>query len=402
MQTPLRCQPKFSGAVTHAGGLPLEAVWVHIRFISSKVCSNRNYSDDSVLHYSMLLIRHPKPMIPVPLVETTRGFADTGYNVENVHYGSVAVVDAGGKLLWSAGDPHVMTFTRSALKPFQALPFLLADGPAHFGFNSAEVALLCASHSGEDKHVAGVESMLNKIGVDEQCLACGCHVPLYYDSVGIAAPAGCAWRPVHHNCSGKHSGFLAWCRLHGAAVDGYVERSHPLQQAVRSSLANLTGIAADALPVGLDGCSAPNYALPLSSLAQLYARLAQGAADPQIGAPLGDLFDAMTARPDLVSGEGRCDLAYMQAGGGDWVSKVGADAVQTIGIRSAGLGIAIKIADGATRSLQTATFAVLDQLGLLDARQRVLLDNYRAPPLRNVRGATVGDIRAVFTLKQHA
>ncbi len=170
---------------------------------------------------------------------------------------------------------------------------------------------------------------------------------------------------------------------------------------MRASVAALAGVAPQAMPVGLDGCSAPNYALPLSRLAQLYARLAQGRADPHIGAPLGDLFDAMTARPDLVSGEGRCDLAYMQAGGGDWVSKVGADAVQTIGIRSAGLGIAIKIADGATRSLQTATFAVLDQLGLLDAQQRAQLEAYRAPPLLNARGAVVGNIRPVFTLTRH-
>jgi L-asparaginase II len=340
-------------------------------------------------------------MIPVPLVETTRGYADTGYSAENIHCGSVAVVDAGGRLLWSAGDPHAMTFTRSALKPFQALPFLQADGPARFGFSSAELALLCASHSAEDKHVAGVESMLNKIGLDDTCLECGCHAPLYYESVGKAAPAGVQWRPVHHNCSGKHSGFLAWCRLHGVSHEGYVERSHPLQQAVRASVAGLAGVAPQAMPVGLDGCSAPNYALPLSQLAQLYARLAQGRAEPHIGAPLGDLFDAMTARPELVSGEGRCDLAYMQAGGGDWVSKVGADAVQTIGIRSAGLGIAIKIADGATRSLQTATFAVLDQLGLLDAKQRAQLEAYRAPPLINVRGAVVGSIRPVFTLTRH-
>lgn len=338
-------------------------------------------------------------MVPVPFIETSRGFPDSGYAVENVHCGSVAVVDRTGALLYAAGDPHTMTFTRSALKPFQALPFLRADGPARFGLSMAEVALLCASHSGEAMHVAGVTAILDKIGLDEHCLACGCHVPLYYDSVGVAAPAGHTWRQVHHNCSGKHSGFLAWCRLHGAPIDGYVERGHPLQQAVLATMVELTGLPAQAMPVGLDGCSAPNYALPLSSLAHLYARLAHGAADAQLGAPLGDLFDAMTTRPELVSGQARCDLAYMQAGAGDWVSKVGADAVQTIGIRSAGLGIAIKLADGATRSLQTATFAVLDQLGLLDARQRALLEPYRAPPLLNVRGSKVGDIRAVFALQ---
>jgi L-asparaginase II len=337
-------------------------------------------------------------MHPVPLVETTRGYPETGYRAENVHCGSIAVVDLKGALRWSLGDPHAMVFTRSAIKPFQALPFLLADGPARFGFSRDELALLCASHSGEPKHVAAVESMLAKIGLDEQRLACGCHTPLYYDSVGVAPPAGAQWRSVHHNCSGKHSGFLAWCRLHGSPTAGYLDRAHPLQLAVRKSLAAAAGVDEAAMPTGLDGCSAPNYALPLSRLAHLYARLAQGGADPALGGPLGDLFDAMTARPDLVSGEGRCDLAYMQAGGGDWVSKVGADAVQTIGIRSAGLGIAIKIADGAARGLQTATYGVLEQLGLLDARRRSLLEPYRNPLLRNVRGTVVGDVRAVFQL----
>ncbi|MES2759092.1 MAG: asparaginase [Pseudomonadota bacterium] len=336
----------------------------------------------------------------VPLVETTRGYAATGYVAENVHLGSVAVVDTAGKLLWSAGDPDFPTFTRSALKPFQALPFLLADGAARFALTSAELALLCASHSAEPKHTGTVESILAKIGLDHSHLECGCHAPLYYDSVNLPVPAGQQWTSLHHNCSGKHSGFLAWCRLHGQPTARYVDPSHPLQQAIRATLADIVQLDAAAMPSGLDGCSAPNYALPLSRLAHLYARLAQGAADPRVGAPMGDLFDAMTGHPDLVSGEARSDLAYMRAGGGDWVSKVGADAVQTIGIRSAGIGIAIKIADGATRSLQAATYSVLDQLGLLDGRRRELLDPYRQPELKNVRGSTVGHIRSVFTLRR--
>jgi L-asparaginase II len=339
-------------------------------------------------------------MQTVPLVETTRGYPASGNVVENVHMGSVAVVDTRGRLLWSAGNPDAMVFTRSALKPFQALPFVLDDGPARFGLHSDELALLCASHSGEPKHVQAVHAILAKIGLDESHLECGCHAPLYYDSVGVPAPLELNWRPVHHNCSGKHSGFLGWCRLHDTASAGYVDPSHPLQQRIRSTLGELTGLAPDQLPSGMDGCSAPNYALPLSRLAHLFARLGQGRADPVYGAAMGDLFDAMSGHPDMVSGEARCDLFYMQAGGGDWVSKIGADAVQTIGIRSAGLGIAIKIADGAKHVLHTATYSVLDQLGVLDSGKRALLERYRNPPLKNVRGTTVGDIRPVFTLQR--
>ena len=152
------------------------------------------------------------------------------------------------------------------------------------------------------------------------------------------------------------------------------------------------------MPTGIDGCSAPNYAMPLARLAHLYARLAQGANDPRLGAALGDLFDAMTARPDLVSGEQRTDLHWMTAGGGDWVTKIGADAVQAIGIRSAGIGIAIKIADGNSRALHPVVYAVLDQLGLLDDARRAVLERYRQPEIKNARGTVAGDIRTLFTL----
>jgi L-asparaginase II len=339
-------------------------------------------------------------MHPVPLAATTRGYPATGHTVENVHAGSVAVVDGAGRLLWSAGDPDYMTFTRSALKPFQALPFVLSDGPARLGLTRDELALLCASHSGEDKHLRGVRSILDKAGLDPSHLECGCAVPLYYDAMNLAAPAGRHWTPLHHNCSGKHSGFLAWCRLHGAPTAGYVDPAHPLQQALRATLADAVGLPPARLPTGIDGCSAPNYALPLARLAHLYARLARGARDERLGGAMEMLFDAMTTRPDLVSGEARSDLAWMTAGGGDWVTKVGADAVQGIGVRSAGIGIAIKIADGASRALHTVTFSVLDQLGLLDERRRAELERYRQPPITNARGTVAGDIRPLFTLQR--
>jgi len=339
-------------------------------------------------------------MHTIPLVASTRGYPGSGNVVENVHMGSVAVVDRSGKLLYSAGEPHYMTFTRSALKPFQALPFLLAGGADRFGFSRPELALLCASHSGEESHVRTVQAILAKIGLDESQLECGCGVPLYYEALGLAVPPERSWTALHHNCSGKHSGFLAWCRLHDVPAEGYVEQSHPLQQAIRARMGELAGMPEADLPVGMDGCSAPNYAMPLSRLAHMFARLAQGGADPIYGSAMGELFDAMTGHPDLVSGQARCDLAYMSAGAGDWVAKVGADAVQTIGVRSAGIGIAIKIADGAKHTLQTATYAVLDQLGLLGQQQRLLLEDYRQPLLTNVRGTVVGDVRACFKLQR--
>ena len=187
--------------------------------------------------------------------------------------------------------------------------------------------------------------------------------------------------------------------MHGAPTRGYVDPRHPLQQAIRATLAEAVQINEENLPTGIDGCSAPNYAMPLARLAHLYARLAQGSKDARLGSALGDLCDAMTKRPDMVSGEARTDLAWMTAGQGDWVAKIGADAVQAIGVRSAGIGIAIKVADGAVRALHPSTYSVLEQLGLLDAHRRAQLEPWRATPIRNARGNLAGEVHAVFTLQ---
>lgn len=324
-----------------------------------------------------------------PFAEVTRGSS-----VESIHFGAVAVVNVRGELLYQAGDPHFMTFTRSTIKPFQALPFLRGGGAAHFGFGSREIALLCASHSGEAMHTAIVESMLHKAGCEEGHLQCGCHVPIHYATSNTQAPADATFSQLHNNCSGKHAGFLAYCRQHGEPIENYLDPAHPLQVDIRSALADAAGVPAESMPAGIDGCSAPNYALPLSRLAYAYARLAQPGRDAE---PEGQIFAAMTSHPELVSGTGRIDLALMRAGKGDWVAKGGAEGVQVIGIRSAGLGIALKAADGSARGLQPATVAVLRQLGLLSSEPSVL-EPWLRPQLHNLRGIHTGEVRPVVTL----
>lgn len=327
-----------------------------------------------------------------PLAELTRGGI-----TESLHLGSVAVVDARGRLLYAAGDPAFPTFTRSTIKPFQALPLLRAGGLAHFGYGSRELALMCASHSGEDMHVDVVDGILKKAGCDEHHLGCGCHLPLRYAS-GAMPPADARFTQLHHNCSGKHAGFLAWCVQQQTPLDSYLAPDHPLQQQVRAALADVAGLDTGELRAGTDGCSAPNYALPLARLAYAYARLALDETDPGHDANLGRLFDAMTAHPELVSGTGRSDLAFMRAAPGDWVAKVGAEGVQALGIRSAGLGIAVKVADGASRALYPATIAVLQQLGLLGALAQSSLAEFARPQVRNHAGLLTGEIRPLVTL----
>jgi L-asparaginase II len=321
--------------------------------------------------------------------------------VESLHMGAVAVVDVRGTLLYAAGDPHVVTMTRSALKPLQAMPFVAAGGPERYGFSRAQVALMCASHSGEPRHVDAVADMLARAGNTADELRCGTHAPGFYDARGELPPAP-PYSPLAHNCSGKHAGMLAYCSLRGLPKESYLDFDHPLQRAIRRSVAHFTGIAERDLAAGIDGCSAPNYGVPLSALALAFARIACREADAAFGSAPRTIADAMTSHPEMVSGERRNDLAYMLAGEGDWVTKVGAEGVQAIGVASRGIGIAVKVADGAKRGLHPAVVAVLDQLGLLDDGRRRALSAWREPPVRNYRGIETGVVRPVVVLESVA
>jgi L-asparaginase II len=336
----------------------------------------------------------------VPLAEVRR--ADM---TESVHYGAVAVTNVRGTLLYAAGDPRKMTFARSALKPFQAAPFFAADGVRRLGLTLDEAAVMCASHSGETRHAQAVASILSKADALPAQLRCGCHVPFKFSWFDKLPPAGEVWSELHHNCSGKHAGFLAASRLQGAVLEGYISPQHPVQLASRKALASCVGLRSDDLIAGTDGCSAPTYALPLHSLAQGFARLALGKDTPDDASHefmhgLDVAFSAMTTHPEMVSGEGRNDLAYTHAGGGDWVCKIGAEGVQAIGIRSLGLGIAIKVADGNMRGLHPATVAVLEQLGVMNDERRAALSHWARPQLSSAAGLPVGEIAPVVALRE--
>lgn len=329
----------------------------------------------------------------IPLIQTDRAGV-----AECVHFGAVAVVDHQARLLARAGDPALLSFTRSTLKPLQALPFIAAGGAEHFKLDSAQIAMLCASHNGEDRHVAQVERLLTATRLGYKRLQCGCHTP-YFVELGVKGPAG-PYDERHHNCSGKHAGFLAYCVQHKLPLDTYLNADHPLQQAIAEAVLRVCELRTDQIAVGTDGCSALNYAMPLSHLALAYARLAAGTAGPHFGPSLARLSHAMRQHPDLVSGSGRNDEAFMRIGRGDWVSKVGADGVQAMGSVSRGTGFAIKIADGSKPALFAASVAVMDQLGWLDDAQRQALKPWQAASILSVKGQVVGSRRAVFKLER--
>lgn len=329
-----------------------------------------------------------------PLIETTRGFGSAQFT-ENIHYGSIAVVNQGGQLIASVGDPDFITFSRSTIKPFQASPLINDDGVTDLGLTTQEIAVMCSSHSGEQMHLQEVLSLLKKSDSQVTDLQCGCHTPLFYGVNDQKPPKGSVWNESHNNCSGKHAGMLAWCHLHGKPKSNYLDLGHPLQQAIRRNLSIWCDTPESSFAMGIDGCSAPNYGLPLRALALSYARLA----DNKRGETAKLLFNAMTTYPELVSGTKRHDLAFMTAGNKDWVAKVGADGVQLIGIRSAGLGIAVKVADGNQRAVIATAIEVLRQLGQIADVDSSVLADWARPVLKNVTGKTVGQVQPVFKLK---
>ena len=329
----------------------------------------------------------------IPLIEYTRGSLP-----EIVHPGAIAVVNSAGRLLRSAGDPQALSFTRSTIKPFQALPFVQGGGLKHFNFDQKQTALLCASHNGEDMHVAQVDEMLRKVGQPCKALQCGCHVPLRFSYGGLTAPADLKFDERHNNCSGKHAGFLGYCVQHGLPLENHLSPSHPLQQAIYKSVMQATRADAAQLIAGTDGCSAPNYAMPLYNLAYAFARLASGEADSELGEAFQPLRDAIVAHPEMVSGTARNDLAFTQTGRGDWITKIGADGVQVIASISRREAIAIKVISGNMPALYAAAVVAMDQLGWLDAAQREALKAWAPQPLLNARGLQTGEIRAAFQL----
>jgi len=338
-----------------------------------------------------------------PVVEVTRGAI-----VESVHFGAIAVSDPFGNLLASYGDPYTVTFLRSSAKPFQALPFIEAGGDKHFGFEQAELALICASHSGTDDHLAVLRSIQRKTGVTEADLLCGTHSPIHVQTALALEARGETPTPNRHNCSGKHTGMLAHARLRGWPIENYIDPHHPLQQLILTTFAEMAGLPVEQVVVGIDGCSAPNFAVPLGNAARAYANLIDPRAlSPERAAACQRITHAMTGNPFMVAGPERFDTLLMEVASGRILVKSGAEGYQGIalppgalGPGTPALGIAFKIADGdlTGRAGPCASLEILRQLGAITKQELDTLAAFGARPIYNQRHIEVGQIRPHFEL----
>lgn len=328
------------------------------------------------------------------LVEVTRGSV-----VESWHRGAVSVFDADGKAVWEIGDTERPVFPRSAVKAIQALPLVESGAADAYGFGDRELALACASHSGEPVHVELAKAMLAKAGLDGTALECGAHWPSSHDATIALARAGGVPNALHNNCSGKHSGFLCTCVHSGIAHGGYVKAGHALQEMVRDAMQSVTGAAHDVDHCGTDGCSIPTYAVPLKSFARGFARMATGRGfSPERARAAKRLISACMAEPFLVAGTGKADVALMQAAPGRIFVKTGAEGVYCAALPELGLGIALKCDDGAGRAAEVMIAAVLAKLLRGDDALAAKLAELARPAVESRVGAKVGSLRPTAAL----
>ena len=336
--------------------------------------------------------------MPTVLAEVTRGGA-----VESVHHGVVVVVDTAGGVVASAGDPAHVAYFRSSAKPFQAVPLVESGAADAFGLTPAELALCCASHSGEPRQQAVAAGILAKVGLGSEALRCGVVLPMDGAEAarivaGLVPPS-----PLQCDCSGKHAGMLAVCAHLGLPLEGYLDPDHPLQRSILGIMSEVLRLPADQILPATDGCSLPTFGAPLRAFAAAWAALAAPEHAPvdaggAHAVALDRLRAAMTAHPENVGGTDRLDTDLMAIAGNRIAAKSGAEGLLCLAVPERGLGVAIRVLDGSGRAHPVVLAAVLEQLDLVDAATIAAVMERHPPTLRNHNGRHVGELRAAFRL----
>jgi L-asparaginase II len=349
----------------------------------------------------------PSARTAEPIVEVTRGD-----RVESRHRGSVAVVSPSGRLIASYGDPDQFIYVRSSAKPFQLAPFVASGHFDAYDFpNPTEsLAVMAASHAGEDRHLRTVQALLRAGGLTRDILACGTHPPFDRETAERLIRDGEPLTPLRHNCSGKHAGMALHAKATGWPVETYWQPDHPIQRLALETVAGLSGVPARQIAQATDGCGVVTFGIPLRGLALAFARFADpsGVADASLRSALERIRDAMMAHPEMVGGERRqLDTALMRAAPGRLASKGGAEGVQAVAVLAGGhsrgkgaVGLAVKIedGDGARRARGVTTIDSLRQVGTLDDEAISRLADFASPPILDPRGKRSGDVRPDFEL----
>lgn len=322
-------------------------------------------------------------------VEVTRGGI-----VESKHRGSVAIVDVAGTVKVSWGDIKQPVFPRSAVKGIQAIPVIETGTADALNLTQSELALLCSSHGGEPRHTETAAGILSRAGLGEADLECGTHWPSHEESAHALAASGAVATQLHNNCSGKHSGMLAMAKQMGVPTKGYSQVTHPVQQRVLGALEFMTGVDMTGLPLGIDGCSIPTWAIPLERLAFAFARFGAGEDMPEARRAACDrIMEAVYADPFMIAGSDRYCTEMTRFLGKRVFLKTGAEGVFCAAVPSMGIGIALKCDDGASRGAEMLLTAVFDKIGVFEPGEAEDAARFLAKPVTNRNNLRVGEIR---------
>lgn len=324
------------------------------------------------------------------VVEVTRGGM-----VESRHRGRACIVDADARVLASWGDIESPVFARSAIKALQAIPLVESGALDAFGLGDTELALACSSHNGETRHTRLARSWLEKIGLSAGDLECGAQIPYDDETAHDLIAHHESASTLHNNCSGKHAGFLTTAVHKSEPLKGYTRFDHPVQQRVIGVLEQMTGLDLSSAPWGVDGCSIPTLGIPLGAVAYAMARIGDPKDLPDARAEaVTRIRRSWRAHPHLIGGRGTFDTTLMQAVGGLVLVKSGAEGVGCAVIPKLGIGIALKIEDGAARARDIAMAALIRSTGVVTDDQWTRADRMLTRPIHNRNGLEVGVIRA--------
>ena len=318
--------------------------------------------------------------------------------VENIYRGDVVVVNQNGNILFELGNGKNATYWRSSAKPFQILPFVEAGGMEAYGISGEELALMCASHGGEPEHVDAVDKLLQKINFSEDDLRCGAAAPMYQPAANEILKQQKQWTQLHNCCSGKHSGMLAIASMKGYSIDEYENIEHPVQQEALKAASEFTEVPTDQIGIGVDGCGAPIFYLPLNKMAKAYAILSrpEELPDQKRADALKTIGKAMTEHAWFVAGTGRLDTILMEVSQGRLLAKLGADGVYCVSVMGEGIGIALKIECGVVRAIEPVIVELLRRMEYISDAEAQEMCRQLDFSIYNHRKEVIGILKTVF------
>lgn len=315
--------------------------------------------------------------------------------VDCVHRGRLVVVDAAGGVIFSAGDSAAPGYLRSIGKPFQAASMIASGAAAQYQLTDEELALAAGSHSGTPYHTALVAGMLRKLDLTPDALRCGVIPPLNKSAYEDLLLTGQRPGPLHHNCSGKHTGMLATCRTHNYELETYTHADHPVQQQIRQFIAAAAELAPAAIDLSSDGCTVPTFGIPLLHVALMFCNLGLATRDAP-ASPLGRIGRIMQRLPYTYSGEMRLDAEFVRVTGGKLIVKDGAEGIVGVAVPERGVGVAIKVSDGSQRAIIPALLRVLHRLDILTTEEVAAMEKLYPPVIYNLRGEVAAQIHTVI------